>query len=56
VRPLNHAGALARTILRWRFAGFRTVKVNGRVVPALRTANGISIEFDHTDKAVLRGH
>jgi alpha-D-xyloside xylohydrolase len=50
---LTITGAPARVILRWRFAGTHNVTVNGCAVPALRTANGISVEFDHTDKTAL---
>jgi alpha-D-xyloside xylohydrolase len=48
-------GAPARITLRWRFAGPRTVMVNGRAVPVLRTADGVSVEFDHADNTALRG-
>jgi alpha-D-xyloside xylohydrolase len=50
---LNITGVPARIILRWRFAGPRTVTVNGRFLPALHNADGVSIEFDHTDKTAL---
>ena len=48
---LTITGAPAHVILRW--PGPHNVTVNGRAVPALRTANGISVEFDHTDKTAL---
>ena len=51
---LTIAGAPAHIILRWRFAGPRTVMVNGRAVPSLRTADGTSVEFDHSDRTSLR--
>jgi alpha-D-xyloside xylohydrolase len=50
---LTITGAPAHVILRWRFAGPHAVTVNGRAVPALRTADGVSVEFDHTDKTAL---
>jgi alpha-D-xyloside xylohydrolase len=50
---LTITGAPAHVILRWRFAGPRTVMVNSRAVPVLRTTDGVSIEFDHTDKTAL---
>jgi alpha-D-xyloside xylohydrolase len=50
---LTITGPPAHVILRWRFGGPRTVTVNGRAVPALRTADGVSIEFDHADKTAL---
>jgi hypothetical protein len=51
---LTITGAPERVILRWRFAGPRTVTVNGRAVAALRTSDGIFAEFDHRDKTALR--
>jgi alpha-D-xyloside xylohydrolase len=50
---LTITGAPAHVILRWRFASPRSVTVNGRAVPALRGADGVSIEFDHADKTAL---
>ncbi len=47
-------GAPAHIILRWRFAAPRTVTVNGRSAPAVRTADGTSVEFDHSDNTSLR--
>jgi alpha-D-xyloside xylohydrolase len=59
VEPGDEAGTLtitgrpARITLRWRFAGPAMAAVNGRVVPMRRTADGVSIDFDHTDKTSL---
>ena len=51
---LTITGAPAHIILRWRFADPRTAMVNGRAVPAVRTADGASVEFDHSDRTELR--
>jgi hypothetical protein len=51
---LTITGAPAHIIFRWRFAGPRTVMVNGRAVPAVRTTDGTSVEFDHSDNTALR--
>jgi hypothetical protein len=45
---LTITGAPARIILRWRFAGPRAAVVNGRTIPAVRTSEGMAVEFDHT--------
>jgi alpha-D-xyloside xylohydrolase len=51
---LNISGAPAHVILRWRFAGPRGVTVNGRAVPIVRGADGVSTEFDLIDKMDVR--
>jgi alpha-D-xyloside xylohydrolase len=51
---LTITGAPAHIVLRWRFESPRTITVNGRDVPAVRTADGVSIEFDHADKTALK--
>jgi hypothetical protein len=50
---LTIAGTPAHVILRWRFAGPRSATVNGRTIPTVRTQDGTSVEFDHTDKTTL---
>jgi hypothetical protein len=54
VGTLTVTGAPAHIILRWRFAGPRAVTINGRTIPSLRTADGASIEFDHSESTSLR--
>jgi alpha-D-xyloside xylohydrolase len=60
VEPGGEPGALtitgvpARVTLRWRFAGPATVTINGRAVPAIRNAEGVSVEFAHTGKTEVR--
>ncbi|HEY4361321.1 MAG TPA: TIM-barrel domain-containing protein [Bryobacteraceae bacterium] len=51
---LTLAGPPAHVIFRWRFAGPSSVSVNGKIVPAARGGGGVTVEFDHTDKTVLR--
>ena len=46
-------GQPAHVILRWRFARPRTAEVNGKTVPPVRTADGVTIEFDHADKTTV---
>jgi alpha-D-xyloside xylohydrolase len=50
---LTITGAPAHIILRWRFAGPRAATVDGRSVQVLHTADGSSVEFDHTDRTAL---
>jgi alpha-D-xyloside xylohydrolase len=50
---LTISGAPAHVLLRWRFARPAALTVNGRAMALLRSADGGSVEFDHTDKTAV---
>jgi alpha-D-xyloside xylohydrolase len=50
---LTISGAPAHIILRWRFGGPHAAMVNGRAIAAVRTTEGLAVEFDHSDMTVV---